>query len=147
MDDTDRKIINAMQGDFPLCEEPFRSVAESLEIREAELIERIDAMLKNRTLSRFGPLYQVEPMGGAYVLAAMTVADEDFERAAELVNAMPEVAHNYRREHRLNMWFVVATENAAGIEQALAHIEAETGLKVYAFPKQKEYFVELMLAA
>lgn len=147
MDDSDRKIINMLQGDFPLCEEPYRAVAEKLGMSEADLIARIDAMLKNRTLSRFGPLYQVEPMGGAYVLAAMAVPDEDFERVAELVNAMPEVAHNYRREHRLNMWFVLATESAAGMDQAIRHIEAETALKVFAFPKMKEYFVELMLTA
>ena len=69
------------------------------------------------------------------------------ERVAEQVNALPEVAHNYRREHAFNMWFVLATETPADIAAAIDRIERATGLKVYAFPKLKEYFVEMKLAA
>ncbi len=92
-------------------------------------------------------MYQVERMGGAFVLAALAVPEADFERVAEQVNALPEVAHNYRREHRLNMWFVLATETHAGIDAAIARIERETGLHVFAFPKEREYFVEMRLVA
>jgi hypothetical protein len=63
------------------------------------------------------------------------------------VNARPEVAHNYRREHALNMWFVLATETPDGIEDAIARIECDTGLRVDAFPKEREYFVEMKLNA
>ena len=62
-------------------------------------------------------------------------------------NALPRVAHNYRREHRFNMWFVLATETPAGIAEAIACIEAGTGLRVHAFPKEKKYFVEMKLAS
>jgi len=64
---------------------------------------------------------------------------------AAAVNALPEVAHNYRREHRFNMWFVLATEAPDGIAAALARIVADTGLPVHAFPKEREYFVEMKL--
>ena len=146
-DDIDRRIINALQGGFPLCDEPYRAVAESLGIDATELIARIERMLQDRVLTRFGPMYQVERMGGSFVLAALAVPEPDFDRIAEIVNAMPEVAHNYRREHRLNMWFVLATETREGIARAIARIEAETGLPVFAFPKEREYFVEMRLAA
>ena len=73
--------------------------------------------------------------------------EADYERVAEQVNALPEVAHNYRREHALNMWFVLATETPEGIQATIERIEHSTGLKVYAFPKLKEYFVEMRLAA
>jgi hypothetical protein len=63
------------------------------------------------------------------------------------VNALPEVAHNYRREHELNMWFVLATEKPDGIADAITRIEAATGLPVYAFPKEREFFVEMRLTA
>ena len=76
-----------------------------------------------------------------------SVPDADFERVAAQVNAFPEVAHNYRREHRLNMWFVLATETVGGIARAIDAIEELTGLTVYAFPKEREYFVEMKLAA
>ena len=74
-------------------------------------------------------------------------AAADFARIATLVNGFDAVAHNYRREHRLNMWFVVAAETREAAFDALARIEAATGLKVHAFPKEREYFVGLKLPA
>ena len=147
MDELDRAIVNALQGGFPISEEPYREVAEKLGIAEAELIEHLKRMLAEKTLTRFGPMFQVERMGGAFVLAALAAPEADYERMAEAVNALPEVAHNYRREHALNMWFVLATETPEGIAAAIDRIERATGLKVYAFPKLKEYFVEMRLAA
>ncbi|MDR2240847.1 MAG: Lrp/AsnC family transcriptional regulator [Zoogloeaceae bacterium] len=147
MDEVDRAIINALQGGFPICDEPYREAAERLGLTEAALIARLEAMLAANTLTRFGPMYQIERMGGAFVLAALAVPEADYERTAEQVNALPEVAHNYRREHALNMWFVLATETPAGIAAAIAKIEGATGLKVHAFPKLKEYFVEMRLHA
>jgi DNA-binding Lrp family transcriptional regulator len=147
MDELDRAIINALQGGFPICDEPYREVAEKLGLTEAELISRLQCMLETKTLTRFGPMFQVERMGGAFVLASLAVPEADYERVAEQVNALPEVAHNYRREHTLNMWFVLATETPEGIAQAIGKIERATGLQVYVFPKLKEYFVEMRLAA
>lgn len=147
VDAVDRRIINALQGGFPLVDEPFRTVATDLALGETELIARIARMLEEKVLTRFGPMYHVERMGGAFVLAALAVPEPDFERVAAQVNALPEVAHNYRREHRLNMWFVLATETPAGIKAAIARIERETGLDVFAFPKEREYFVEMKLVA
>ena len=147
MDDIDRAIINALQGGFPLVEEPYRAVAEWLDLDEEELILRLSRMLDDKVLTRFGPMFQVERMGGAFVLAALAVPEEFFDAVAALVNGLPQVAHNYRREHRLNMWFVLATETPEGIEKAIARIEALTGLTVYAFPKVREYFVEMRLKA
>ena len=147
MDELDRAIVNALQGGFPISDAPYREVAETLGIAEAELIARLGRMLEEKTLTRFGPMFQVERMGGAFVLAALAVPEADYERIAEQVNALPEVAHNYRREHALNMWFVLATETPEGVAAAIDRIERATGLKVYAFPKLKEYFVEMKLAA
>lgn len=146
-DETDRRIINALQGDFPLVEEPYRAVADRLGLEEGELLRRIDAMLERRVLTRFGPMFQIERAGGAFVLAAMKVPEQEFERVAAKVNAFPEVAHNYRREHALNMWFVLATATPLGIAEAVAAIEATTGLAVFPFPKEREYFVEMKLHA
>jgi DNA-binding Lrp family transcriptional regulator len=147
LDPVDRGIINALQGAFPITDEPFRAVAERLGLDEAALIARIERMLEQKILTRFGPMFQVERMGGTFVLAALAVPEADFERVAERVNALPEVAHNYRRAHRLNMWFVLATETPAAIDAAIDRIERDTGLRVFAFPKEREYFVEMRLVA
>ncbi len=143
----DRKIIEKMQGDFPVCERPYAEVAEQLGIAEDELLQRLEGLLADKVLTRFGPMFQVERMGGAFVLAALAVPEARYEEVTALVNALPQVAHNYRREHPLNMWFVLATETQAGIAEAISRLERETGLPVYAFPKEREFFVEMKLEA
>lgn len=147
MDDLDRLIINTLQSGFPICEAPYRTVAEQLGTTETELLTRLKRLLDNGTLTRFGPMYHAEQMGGALTLAALEVPDERFDEVAEIVNAFPEVAHNYARTHRLNMWFVLATETLERLQQTLAEIERKTGLTVYNMPKQREYFVNLKLDA
>ncbi|MCL2635487.1 MAG: Lrp/AsnC family transcriptional regulator [Betaproteobacteria bacterium] len=146
LDAVDRRLIDELQGGFPLCAEPYGEAAGRLGIGEEELLRRLDQLLSWHVLTRFGPMYQIERMGGAFTLAALAVPEGRYEEVAAQVNALPQVAHNYRREHALNMWFVLATETPAGIGEAIARIERTTGLKVHNFPKEREYFVEMKLA-
>ena len=141
MDDIDREIINRYQGDFPVAEHPFKVVGDTLGISEKEAMARIQAMLDDGRLTRFGPLYNIDRMGGIFSLCAMQVPEDEFDRVAEQVNAFHEVAHNYARDHRLNMWFVVAAESKPALQDTLQRIERSTGLAVYNFPKQKEFYV------
>lgn len=141
----DLRILDRLHGELPLSDRPFADVAAELGLDEDLVIERVRQWLAQGLLTRFGPLYQIERAGGRLVLAAIAVPEARFDAVAAVVNAFPEVAHNYRREHRLNMWFVVAAETPAGADDALRRIEAATGLPVLAFPKEREYFVELKL--
>ena len=147
LSDLDRKILAQLQGDFPICEQPYAEAAAQLGIEEAELLERLQRLLADKVLTRFGPMFQIEEMGGAFVLAALAAPEDRYDEVTALVNALPQVAHNYRREHELNMWFVLATETKDGIAEAIARIERDTGLSVYAFPKEREFFVEMKLEA
>ena len=145
MDAVNRRIVNTLQGGFPIAERPFAEVARGIGIEEDDLIERVRGLIEAGTLSRFGPMYHAERMGGALTLAAMAVPPEDFDAVADIVNGFDEVAHNYAREHTLNMWFVVATEDPARVGAVLAEIEERTGLAVYNMPKEEEFFVGLRL--
>ena len=147
LDAVDRAIVNALQADFPVCERPFAAAAVPLGLTENELIARVERLCADGTLTRFGPLYDVEKMGGAFTLAAMAVPPGRFDDVAAIVNALPEVAHNYARDHAFNLWFVLATETPDGIAAAIATIEAATGLPVASFPKEREFFVDLRLSA
>lgn len=147
MDDIDRRIINTLQTGFPICDAPYRQVAESLNIGETELLARLQALLADGALTRFGPLYNAEQMGGALTLAAVKVPTGRFDKVTDIINAFPEVAHNYARSHKLNMWFVLATETPEQQRQTINAIEGQTGLTVYNMPKLKEYFVNLKLEA
>lgn len=137
----DRIILNRMQDSLPLIPHPFAPLARDLDLTEAELIARIMELREMGAITRFGPFYDAEAMGGAFCLCAMEVPAERFDAVLTMVNAHPEVAHNYERTHRLNMWFVLACERPEQIEQAAARIEAETGLAVLRFPKEHEFFI------
>ena len=143
MDEIDRKIINQLQRGFPICERPYQEAAESIGISESELIKRIESLLEDKTLTRFGPMYQIEKAGGAFTLAAMRIPENEFDKVAEQVNQFPEIAHNYERVHELNMWFVLGTESPEEIASVIKQIEDTTGYKVYNMPKLEEFFVGL----
>ena len=142
---SDAALIDHLHGGLPLTDRPFADTAAAIGIAEDELLERLRGLLASGVLSRFGPLFQIERAGGRFVLAAIAVPEERFDAVTERVNAHAEVAHNYRRDHALNMWFVVAAETSEAAERALAAIESEVGLPVLAFPKEREYFVGLRL--
>ena len=143
----DARLINHLHGGFPLVDRPFAAVAEQLGWSEERVIERLHQLLAQGVLTRFGPLFQIELAGGQFVLAAIAVPEERFDAVNLVVNSFPEVAHNYRRTHALNMWFVVAAESPALAADAIARIQESVGLQVLAFPKEEEYFVELRLPA
>ncbi len=143
MDSLDRRIINELQIGFPVCEKPFMKVAKDLGTSESELVTRLRCMLDDGLLTRFGPLFNVEEMGGAVSLCAMQVPASRFDEVTEKVNAYPQVAHNYQRDHNMNMWFVLATETSEELKDTIKDIESDTGLPVHNFPKQEEYFVGL----
>jgi len=141
----ERNFINHYQGNFPLQTRPFQCIAEALDSNEAQIIKTVQGLQQKKLLTRFGPLYDAAALGGGLSLAALSADDNVFDSVARKVNAFVEVAHNYRREHKLNMWFVLATESPAQIEQTLQAIEQSSGLKVYNFPKIKEFYIGLWL--
>jgi len=147
LDDIDRALVNALQDDLPLTNRPFLPLAESLGITEDELLTRVKAMRASGVLTRFGPFFDAVRMGGAFCLCAMEVPQDRFDEVNDLVNAHLEVAHNYERSHKLNMWFVLGCDTKAGIQEAADKIEGGTGLQVFQFPKLQEFFIGFRLAA
>ncbi|MEO5330752.1 MAG: hypothetical protein H7839_01905 [Magnetococcus sp. YQC-5] len=141
MDRLAHHIINKLQSGFPICPRPFAVAAAQLgmDIKEETLIQQLKILIQTGFLTRFGPFFHAERMGGGFTLAAMRVPQDQLDATAELVNAQPEIAHNYARDHELNMWFVVATEHKNEIDDVLKRIESLTGLEVLNLPKLEEY--------
>ena len=145
LDDIDKRIINVLQKGFPVCSRPFARAAADIGINEDDLISRIRRLLDEKFLTRFGPMYDAVEFGGGLTLAAMSVPKDRFESVSDYLNNVKEVAHNYEREHALNMWFVLGTERDEDIEKIIEQIEDETGLVVFNMPKQRSFFVNLYL--
>ena len=143
----DRAILNAFQGGFPVVERPFEPAAAALadhgvDITADELLERVQNLDEEGVLSRFGALINAQEIGGTATLVATHAPEDSYDDHVELVNAHPEVAHNYEREHPyLNMWFVLSVVDEARVDEVLAEIEAETGEPTYNLPKQQEFHV------
>lgn len=147
LDTTDRAILNTLQGGFPLTSRPFKDAATTLGIDEMDLIDRISNLREIGAITRFGPFMDAAAMGGAFCLCAMEVPEARFEEIMTLVNAFTEVAHNYERVHKLNMWFVLACDKAEDIATTADRIEAQTGLPVLRFPKLKEFYIGFKVTA
>jgi len=145
MDEIDRSIVNTLQVGFPLTENPYADVAAQLGIDESELLNRLTRLLDEKILTRFGPMYDAQKIGGAFSLVAVQVPEKSFDKVTEVVNSYPEVAHNYQRDHDFNMWYVLATETPVQIDEVNRDIEKRTGLKVLNMPKLEEYFIGLQL--
>jgi len=139
----DKILINRLQDGIRVCDRPYLHLAQELKISEDEILARLDRMLEDGRLSRFGPMFHAERMGGGLTLAAMSIPERDFDKVVEQVNQFPEVAHNYERNHELNMWFVLATETPEGVADTIKKIELTTGYPVFNMPKKEEFYVGL----
>lgn len=145
LSELDKGLINLLQKGLPVCESPFEEIAQALGSTEKEVMEHLEELLANKTLSRFGPMFDAACLGGAFTLAALSVPEERFDEVTEQVNSFEQIAHNYRRDHYFNMWFVIGTESEEEIAQVIKKIEKKTALAVLNTPKLEEYYVGLYL--
>ena len=145
LDELNRRIVDTLQRGLPLTPRPYADAARSLGIDEGTLLGRLQALLDAGVLTRFGPLFQVERIGGQFMLCACHAPAERLEAVIDAINAFPEVAHNYARTHHLNLWFVLAVARTDDVAPTLQRIEAASGVEILTFPKEREYFVHLHL--
>ncbi len=147
LDAADAQLINLLQDGLELTARPFAVIGRQMGLEEKEVVGRLKRLREEGVLTRFGPFFDAEAMGGAFCLCAMAVPADRFDEVVGLVNAHHEVAHNYERTHRLNMWFVLATQTPEAIGNVARKIESETGLRVLQFPKMEEFFIGFKVAA
>ena len=147
LDPLDRLLINRLQDGLPITERPFAALATETGLSETDIATRLTRLREIGAITRFGPFIDAAAMGGAFCLCALAVPDDRFDEVMTLVNAHPEVAHNYERQHRLNMWFVLACERPEDIASVAGLIGVETGLKVLLFPKLQEFFIGFRVEA
>ncbi len=141
----DLTLLDRWQRDFPLLPRPFALLGLTLGLAEDEVIARIEALRARDLISRVGAVVRPNTVG-ASTLAAMAVPPAHLERVATRVNAEAAVNHNYEREHRLNLWFVVTAADRAGVADALARIEVDSGLEVLDLPLERAYHIDLGFA-
>jgi siroheme decarboxylase len=110
LDETDKRLLNLMQGSFPLAERPYAEVAHMAELSEDEVLRRTRRLLDERIIREVTPIFDTRVLGYSSMLVAAKVDPEHPWRAAKIINEHPGVSHNYLRDHDFNLWFTIATE-------------------------------------
>jgi siroheme decarboxylase len=129
LDESDRRLLNLMQGSFPIDPHPYAAVAAAAGIPEARVLERVRELLQQRIIRQVTPIYDTRALGYSSMLVAAKIDPEHPWRAAKVVNSHPGVSHNYLRNHDFNMWFTLATEpdSPLGLEGTLELLGELTG--------------------
>jgi DNA-binding Lrp family transcriptional regulator len=135
-------IINNYQKSFPLCSTPYKTMAKALNSTESDVINALKKLNEDNVLSRVGPVFD-HKKAGASTLAALAVPPEQLDKIAGIVNQFEQVNHNYAREHRYNLWFVVTASDPVALNTVLTKIELLTGLQVLILPMEASYHIDL----
>ncbi len=129
LDELDRRLLNLMQGSFPIAPRPYRHVAEQGGVDEREVMDRVQRLLDKRIIRQVTPIFDTRALGYSSMLVAAKVDPEHPHRAAQVINEHPGVSHNYLRNHEFNLWFTIATEpdSKLGLEGTLEVLAREAG--------------------
>lgn len=144
-DALDRQLLDEFQRDFPLTERPFADIAERLQTDEGDVIERLRRLKHEGAVSRVGAVVAPHAMGWS-TLAALAVPADRLDAVADIVSGYPEVNHNYEREHRFNLWFVVTALDEAAVSAVLDDIARRTGLQPLDLPLLEPFHLDLGFA-
>jgi DNA-binding Lrp family transcriptional regulator len=142
IDDTALRLLDEFQRDLPLEPRPFAAMAQQLGIDEDGLLAMLRRLLAEGAISRVGAVVAPHRAGWS-TLAAMQVPPEMLDAVAEFVSGFEEVNHNYQREHRLNLWFVVTAASDWRVEQVLREIEYRTSMPVIDLPLEEAFRLDL----
>jgi siroheme decarboxylase len=129
LDEIDRRLLNLMQGSFPIARRPYVHVGELGGLSEEEAMARTRHLLDKRIVRQVTPIFDTRALGYSSMLVAAQVDPEHPHRAAQVINAHPGVSHNYLRNHEFNLWFTIATEpdSELGLEGTLEVLAREAG--------------------
>jgi DNA-binding Lrp family transcriptional regulator len=129
LDDLDKRLLNLMQGSFPISPRPYEHVAGAAGVSEQEVLQRVQRLLDERIIRQVTPIFDTRALGYSSMLVAAKVDPENPWRAAQVINEHPGVSHNYLRNHEFNIWFTIATEpdSPLGLEGTLEVLGANAG--------------------
>lgn len=129
LDESERRIINRIQSDFPITSRPYKKIAEELDLTEEALIERVGRLKAAGIIRRIGGNFVPGRLGYVSTLCAARVPEDKIERFAATVNRHSGVTHNYLRKNAYNVWFTFIAPSMQQIEEHLADIARETGIE------------------
>ena len=140
--DLHKHLLNDFQRDFPLSSRPYLDIANALGVSEDDVLSALTELNDNHFISRIGPIIPPNQLGVS-TLVAMAIPEQQLQTVADIISAYPEVNHNYEREHRFNLWFVVIATDSRHLQAVLDAIEQDTGYKTMSMPLLDNFFIDL----
>ncbi|MDN5310891.1 MAG: siroheme decarboxylase [Methanolobus sp.] len=134
LDETDKKILNTIQYDFPLDTQPFLKLGEGLGISEDEILIRLKRLQEEGAIRKIGPVINRNRVGGTSTLVAVKVPEEMVDKVADYIDEYAEVSHNYLRPDIYNVWFTLSASGEERIQEILRELNRKTGLEFVNLP-------------
>ncbi len=148
LDETDRELLNQLQGSFPLDPEPFKKIAQAIDLDEEEVLERTQHLKEELVIRELGPIFDTRALGYKSMLVAAKIDDDRRQQSADVVSKHPGVSHNYLRNHDFNLWFTIAVapDSKLGIDRTLEILQEEARIEAYrTLPTQKLFKINVNL--
>ncbi len=148
LDETDRELLNRLQGNFPLDPEPFKKIAEAVGLDESEVLERTQHLMDESVIRELGPIFDTRALGYKSTLVAAVVDHDRCEECADVISEHPGVSHNYQRNHEFNLWFTIAVapDSKLGLDRTLEILQGEAGIETYrTLPTMKLFKINMNL--
>jgi DNA-binding Lrp family transcriptional regulator len=136
--------LQLVQADFPLVARPYQALGRRVGAGEEQVLAALGELCRLGIIRELAPVFATGRMGYASTLAALAVPEEQVERVAALVNAYPEVTHNYLRDHRYSMWFTVTAPSRERVAEVVAEIAAQSGLTPLTMPTRREFKIRVL---
>ncbi len=128
MDNVDKKILNLLQTDFPVTEEPYKEIGEKIGLDEDEVLRRVKALKDEKIIRRIGAIFDLRKLGYASTLCAARVPEDRIDKFVQIVNGYAGVTHNYRRNHEYNFWFTFIAPSEDDLQASIEEIKEKTGV-------------------
>ncbi|AEG59891.1 AsnC family transcriptional regulator [Desulforamulus ruminis] len=144
LDHIDRRLLNLIQTDFPICPEPYRVLGENLGITEQEVLNRLEQLTQQDVIRRLGGVFDSRKLGYNGTLCAIKVPQERIEEVAAVINSYIGITHNYLRDHEYNMWFTILAQSPHKVQKILKEIQEKTGIQEIINLPSKRFFKVLV---
>lgn len=146
LDDLDRRILNRIQGDFPISADPYGEIGESAGCSGAEALARVTSLVQKGVIRKVGPFFDAKKMGYGSTLCAVNVPADKMDEAVGVINSYPHVTHNYLRGGEPNVWFTVIAESREAIKNILAEISSRASVgPIHNLPAKKMFKIKVDL--
>lgn len=146
LDNIDKEILNRIQGEFPISEDPYEDIGSCVGVSGGEALARVKSLVERGVIRKVGPFFDAKKMGYGSTLCAVNVPAGRMKEAVSVINSYPEITHNYLREGTPNVWFTVIAESKEAIERILSGISSKGSVgPIYNLPAEKTFKIKVDL--